>query len=279
VPPSAGTGSTSRLENLGEVRNAGWEALLNATLVQHARFSWDATLTGSANRNRLVSLGGLPNIVSSSTSQQREGYPLNGWWSRRLMSWEDKDGNGIITYNANAALSEIVVSDTTEYHGYSIPKIEMSLTNGVDLFRRKLRLQAMVDYKGGHLIYNNSERIRCASRNNCRGLIDKTAPLWEQARVVAVREHPSRTVAGFFEPGDFIRLRELSATFNGSSSLASRIRARSLGVTAAVRNAGVLWTRYTGTDPEAFGSTGDAPSSFQAFAPPTYFSLRLNVGF
>ncbi|AHG89756.1 TonB-dependent outer membrane protein, SusC/RagA [Gemmatirosa kalamazoonensis] len=279
VPPSAGTGSTTRLENLGEVRNAGWEGLLNATLVQHARFGWDATLTASANRNRLVSLGGLPNIVSSSTSQQREGYPLNGWWSRRLISWDDKDGNGIITYNANPALSEIVVGDTAEYHGYSIPKIEMSLTNGVDLFSRRLRLAAMVDYKGGHLIYNNSERIRCASRNNCRGLIDKTAPLWEQARVVAVREHPSRTVAGFFEPGDFVRLREVSATFSASPALASRIRARSLGLTAAVRNAGILWTRYTGVDPEAFGTTGDAPSSFQAFAPPTYFSLRLNVGF
>ena len=41
---------------------------------------------------------------------------------------------------------------------------------------------------------------------------------------------------------------------------------------------GLLWTRYTGVDPEAFGSTGDAPSSFQAFAPPTYFAFRLNLG-
>ena len=32
-------------------------------------------------------------------------------------------------------------------------------------------------------------------------------------------------------------------------------------------------------DPEAFGTTGDAPSSFQAFAPPTYFTFRLNLGF
>jgi hypothetical protein len=32
-------------------------------------------------------------------------------------------------------------------------------------------------------------------------------------------------------------------------------------------------------DPEAFGTTGNAPSEFQAFAPPKYFSLRLTFGF
>jgi hypothetical protein len=49
--------------------------------------------------------------------------------------------------------------------------------------------------------------------------------------------------------------------------------------TAAARNLGILWTDYTGVDPEAFGTSGNAPSEFQAFAPPTYFSLRLTFGF
>ena len=54
-----------------------------------------------------------------------------------------------------------------------------------------------------------------------------------------------------------------------------------IGMTAtlAARNLGILWTKYTGVDPEAFGTTGDAPSSFQAFAPPTYYTLRLSFGF
>ena len=38
-----------------------------------------------------------------------------------------------------------------------------------------------------------------------------------------------------------------------------------------MRNLGILWTKYAGVDPEAFGTTGDAPSEFQAFAPPTYY--------
>jgi hypothetical protein len=254
--------------------------LINAQIVQSRGLGWDISLNGSNNSNELVSLGGVPSIVSSSTLQQREGYPLNGWWSRKLLSYSDKDGDGIIEYNADANLSEIVVSDTAEYHGYSAPRYELAVVNGLDLFARRVRVSAMIDYKGGHLVYNNSERIRCASRNNCQGLIDSNASLYDQARTVAVREHPSRTVAGFFEEGDFIRFREASMTLTPPEEWASRfLRGRSIVATFAVRNLGILWTKYSGVDPEAFGTTGDAPSSFQAFAPPTYFSFRLTLGF
>jgi len=278
LPPSLGTGAVSRLENLGEVRNSGIEALVSAQLVQRPGFGFDVAVNGSHNSNKLRSLGGQPSI--GTTQQQREGYPLYGWWSRQLTGWDDKNGNGIIEYNANAALSEITVTDTSVFIGYSVPRTEVALTSGFEfLSGRRLRLSGMIDYKGGHKVYNNTERIRCASRFNCSGLINPAASLEEQARVVMVREHPSRSVAGFFEDGDFLRFREVSLTYRLSESMAGRLfRGRGLTATASVRNIGILWTDYTGVDPEAFGTTGDAPSEFQAFAPPTYFSLRFNFG-
>jgi hypothetical protein len=94
------------------------------------------------------------------------------------------------------------------------------------------------------------------------------------------REHPSKSVAGFFEDGDFVRFRELDMTFHVPESLVQRyLRGRSLVATASVRNIGILWTKYKGVDPEAFGTTGDAPSEFQAFGPPTYFALRFIFGY
>ena len=279
LPPSLGTGATARFENLGEVSNKGWEMLFDAQILRGG-IDWTATLNASTNENELVSLGGLPNIVSSSTLQQREGYPLNGWWQRRLLSYEDKDGNGIITYDADPTLSEIMVSDTAEYHGRSAPKWEAALTNGFSILDGQLRLDAMIDYKGGHLVYNNTERIRCASRFNCSGLINPEASLFEQARTVMVREHPNRSTAGFFEKGDFLRFRELSMTVTPPTGFAGGVfGTRTVTATMAVRNLGILWTKYTGLDPEAFGTTGDAPSSFQPFGPPTYFTLRLSFGF
>lgn len=277
LPPSLGTGVTNRFENLGKVRNQGWEALVNAQLMRGSGLGWDLTINGSTNSNRLVSLGGVPPIVGS-TQSQKEGYPLYGWWARALTGFEDKNGNGIIEYNANAALSEITVTDTNVFLGTPLPKRELAISNSFDLFQRRIRVQALVDYKGGHLVYNNTERIRCASRFNCSGLINPQSSLFEQARTVMVREHPSRSVSGFFEKGDFWRFREVSVTWSASQDLASRfLRARNATLSAAVRNVGILWTRYTGVDPEAFGTTGDAPSEFQAFGPPTYFSFRLNL--
>jgi TonB-linked SusC/RagA family outer membrane protein len=274
LPPSLGTGATTRFENLGRVSNYGWEAMIDARILDLDQFGWNLTMTGSTNNNTLDNLGGVPPIISSSTQRQVEGYPLNGWWSRRLVSYDDANGDGII------ALSEIVVSAEPEFHGYSSPRREAAFTNTLSFLQRRLRLSAMMDYKGGHLVYNNSERIRCASRFNCAGLVSRDASLFEQARTVMVREHSSRSVAGFFEKGDFLRFRELALTFTPSEAWAARLfRGRSITATLAARNLGMLWTKYTGVDPEAFGTTGDAPSSFQAFGPPTYFSLRLTLGF
>lgn len=280
LPPSLGTGLTSRFENLGEVQNRGWEGLINAQLVRGRFVGWDVVLNGSVNTNEIVSLGGLPTLVLSSTQQHRKGYPLYGWWVKPLKSWEDKNGNGIIEYNADPTKSEIVVGDTAEYFGSAVPRYSLTYVNGIDAFNRRLRLTGMLDYKGGYKMYNNTERIRCASRNNCRGLIDPTAPLWQQARVVAVREHPTRTVAGFIEDGAFLRLREMSLTYNLPEAWASRVlHARGIAATVAARNLGVLWTDYSGVDPEAYGTTGDAPSEFQSFAPPTYLAFRLTLNF
>jgi TonB-linked SusC/RagA family outer membrane protein len=279
LPPSLGTGATSRLENLGAIRNSGWEALINAQLVQGTSFAWDAMLNAATNDNKIESLGGLPSF-GGSTQQQREQYPLNGWWARTLTGYEDKNGNGVIEYNANAALSEISVSDTAAFIGYPLPRYEVSLSNGLEFWQRRVRLGGMLEYRGGHKIYNNTERIRCASRLNCSGLINPNASLFEQARTVMVREHTSRSVAGFIEPGDYIKLRELNVSFTAPERWAARyLHGRSISGTLAARNLGVLWTRYTGVDPEAFGTTGDAPSEFQAFAPPTYYTLRLSLGF
>jgi TonB-linked SusC/RagA family outer membrane protein len=279
LAPSLGTGATSRFENIGQVSNTGWEMLINAQLLRKRALGWDVTLNGSTNDNRIVALGESPTITISSTQQHVEGYPLYGWWVYDLQGYEDKNGDGIISYNADPNVSEIQVSASRTFVGRPLPKVEAALTNGFDFLDGKLRLSGMLDYKGGHKVYNNSERIRCASRLNCEGLISPNASLFEQARTIMVREHPTRSVGGFIEDGDFIRFRELSLTYNMPEHLAARFfRGRSLGVTLAARNLGIIWTKYTGTDPEAFGTTGDAPSSFQAFAPPRYLTFRLNLG-
>jgi TonB-linked SusC/RagA family outer membrane protein len=270
LPPSGGTGATTRFENLGSVTNKGFEALVNAQLFDRPAFAWDIGISGSHNTNKLVEVkDSLPAIITSATVQQRQGHPLNGYWQRKY-TYNDADNDGIIR------ATEITVDDSASFMGSSIPKTEIVVTNGFDFLNRRLRLQALVDYKGGHYLYNNTERFKCADARNCRGRNDPTASTFEQARSVAATEHAARTLAGFIEKADFIRLREISLTGTAPDSWASRFRAEGLSVTLSARNI-ATFTDYTGIDPESSYGQGDVPQDFLTLPPPTYFTFRLNV--
>jgi hypothetical protein len=107
------------------------------------------------------------------------------------------------------------------------------------------------------------------------------ATLAEKATTTAALEHPARTNAGYFQDGEFVRWREISAQYNLSENIASRIfRSRGANIVASMRNV-KLWTAYRGVDPEVdfTGSTGDTPAEFQTLGPPTYFTLRFNLTF
>ena len=278
LAPSTGAGVVARLENLGSVKNTGWEGLISAQLLERRNFGMDVALNASTNANKLVSLGaGIPNIIGTLV-QERPGYPLNGWWQRKY-TYQDKNGDGILRYSTDPSVSEIAVADSATFMGYSIPKYEASLTTGFEFFNKTLRLQSLIDYKGGYLGYNDTERIRCQNRNNCRGLSDPSAPMWEKARVVALRDTPARSQAGFIEDASFLRFREVALTYRMPQSIASRFfRGQSSTLTLAGRNLGKV-TKYSGIDPESNYGQTDIQNDFQTAPPATYFLLRLNIGY
>ncbi|PYO35950.1 MAG: hypothetical protein DMD74_05865 [Gemmatimonadetes bacterium] len=270
VAPSVGASAT-RFENLGAVRNAGVELSVNAILLNRPSLGWDVTFNASHNSNVIEDMGGVPPIVGT-TIQERRGYPIDGYWQRPILGYRDVNGDGRIE------AWEVTVGDSAVFVGPSLPPTEATLMTGVDLFRRKLRVSALFDYKGGRWQLNGTERIRCESRLNCRGEIDPTAPLWEQARVVALRDHPARTQWGFFEPADAIRWRELAVTYELPAAFAHAMRASRVSVTASGRNL-MRWTKYSGIDPESGYIDAGLQTDFQTQPPPAYWILRMNVSF
>ncbi|MFL5583349.1 MAG: SusC/RagA family TonB-linked outer membrane protein [Gemmatimonadaceae bacterium] len=276
LPPSAGVSAT-RFENLGSVQNSGFEASLRAQVLQLDRIGLDGQLNYSVNNNKLVSLGSVPPIIGADI-REIPGYPLFGVWQRRILGFTDFNGDGILTAN------EIIVSDSAMFIGRSSPHVEMNFVPGMDLFHNMFRVTAQFDYKGGYWLKNSNERIRCNQRLNCSGLANPQAPLWEQARVVALRDHPLRTEGGFWEKGDYTKLRELALTFIAPESWLQRrfVPGNRLSITLAGRNL-KTWTQYTGMDPEAVTSPGgtgvEVEDPFQAVPPPRYVTLRFNLGF
>ncbi|HVI47949.1 MAG TPA: SusC/RagA family TonB-linked outer membrane protein [Chitinophaga sp.] len=56
LPVSSEAGVTSRYINAGSMINRGIELAINATPIQNKNFTWDVTLNGSRNKNKIVSL-------------------------------------------------------------------------------------------------------------------------------------------------------------------------------------------------------------------------------
>lgn len=280
LPPSYGS-VASQLRNLGSVKNAGIEATISGQLIEGRVFSWDASLSGSMNANKVVSLGGNPPQIGT-TSRIVAGYPISALWARPITGWKDKNGDGLLTYWADPAKNEVFVGDSAIYRGYATPPYSMTLNSGWDLFNKAFRFQTLWDYRGGNKWYNNTERIRC-TRPNCSGRNNQKATFEEQATNIAANEHPAKTLDGFFQPGNYIKLREMSLSYTVAPAFAQKYaKARSLNIVLTGRNLWKYTPKYRGVDPELGFSTTEgteAPNEFQTIGFPTTFLFRVNLGY
>jgi hypothetical protein len=292
IAPSVGSGATTQRANLGSIKNAGVEVTFGGQILDRANLGIDFHFSTSLNSNKVVSLGDTPPQIGV-TNWTVVGYPIGGIWAKPIVGYADTNGDGILTVNEVQIRSDTLFSDSVDvktgkrvpigvgtFRGYPQPRYLTTFTPGIDLFRHRLRIQSLFDWRGGNTYYNQTERIRC-TRPNCNGMFNPAASLEEQAMVVAAINAPEKTLDGYYQPGAFVKWRELSATLQLPQRLVSRVGARNASIAFSGRNL-KLWTAYRGTDPESdFTASGDrdTPSEFQTFAAPSLFQIRLNFGF
>lgn len=300
LPPSLGA-SPTRFDNLGRVSNRGFEALVNATLLDLGPARWDVTVNASTNQNRVLELGeGIEPIIFNSEGAQRhtDGYPLGSFFQHRILGFADHNGDGLISRlncgpghptlvleDGTQPPCEVMLSDTAEFLGSPFPTRELGLTSSVTLFQT-LRISGQLDYKGGMQQYNYTRYFRCALWQNCVDAQDRNAPLEDQAAYVAAAYLGS--VAGYIEDADFVKLRELAFTFTAPQQWATRLGTNGLSLTVAGRNL-ATWTKYTGFDPEvnslqyaAGGAAGGGDFHTQDFLtipPVRYWTARVDLRF
>lgn len=279
LPPSLGF-LANPFVNIGEVRNKGWELALNTTAISRRNLEWTNRLALNTLDTKIVSLGD----VSAFGTQNRftKGYQPGAYVSKRIR-------------NINEQTRVVTVADTFEVAGNLWPTLEAGLTSTLTLFNN-LRLTALVDTKQDFTLFNQADFFRETQVVRSNRRIDSTAlSVRERLRRYGnptagqpafVQENGRSTTVdevrdAFLQPGDFIRFRELSATYTVPRSLVSRWRGvSSASIGVALQNV-ALWTDYEGPDPEVVSAAGNEfnRNDFFTLPNPRRALLRVNLSF
>lgn len=243
VPVAPSTGfSGSRLENLGEIANTGFELVLTGAPIDYRNVRWENTVALSTNRNELVSFGDDRDAVIfgiyAPVQRYQEGKPLGAFWASP--AFVDDDGT-------------VRLAEEQVYKGPSVPTREISYSTTLNLFNG-LRLFTLFDYKGGHYQFNVKDW-----RRDRAGISWETVNPDADPEEVRIRMFASQTDL-HVQPADFIKWRDLSLSYSLPQTLLGGTGLQRASLTLAAHNLAVLWTRYGGADPEV-NFHGDATFS------------------
>jgi TonB-linked SusC/RagA family outer membrane protein len=282
VAPSSGFPG-QRFVNIGGIQSQGVELMTRANVLQRDNFNLDLTFNISHNDNEVTDLGGLP-FIQIGANRNQIGLPVMSWFdfrvvkatfdpvTKRATGQICDDGKGGETPCLNAAGQAIA---PRVFIGRADPSTEGSFSTTATLWRR-LRLYGLLDWKGGHRILNNNDRARCQVFNMCLANLEpeKYDPVF-----VAQIQSPNILRHWIYQPGTYVKLREVSLGYTLSSELARYLRAASAQVTVSGRNL-ATWTQYGGTDPENYFTLQQFVRLEQAQVPPLQqFLVSLSLTF
>ncbi|MGH7576575.1 MAG: SusC/RagA family TonB-linked outer membrane protein, partial [Longimicrobiales bacterium] len=246
VPPSSGF-ADDQFVNLGELENKGFEASLNALLLDRDDVRWDAMLSLSSTKSTVTDLGDLDGFQGFW-----EGYAPGVYTSQVITQAErDADGN-IIPESIERAPATLPNGERVV--GQPNPTNEQSLFTTLTLFGN-LQLSALFDRAAGHQLFSGTlsgqATASAAAENSAFGRLwafrDELTPI-EQASIeqdVAVGNHDTYWI----QDADFIKFREVKLSYNLPASLADRIGVSNATLYVGGRNL-YTWTDYPGLDPE-----------------------------
>lgn len=278
-PPSSGWTGT-HLINVGEINNKGIELGVSGAVVQRRNVRWDMYASFSTNSNKLVSFGrdaeGNPILIEDrfgeflSVQRHREGYPLGGYWATDVQ--RDADGRPILGDDGVALLKECPSwaedqrrTCEEEFVGPAFPTRLLGLTNTITLFGN-LRLYGFLDYQGGHYQWCAICSVRTRTDRNSKEIndprLDPSHPDYETWGRYELGLLLSAQTKRYIYPADFIKLREVSATYTIPQRFTQRYGMDRVALTLSGRNLWI-WTKYKGNaDPEvAFTGTASFTTS------------------
>ena len=270
-PPSQGF-ATNQPENVGTIKNNGFEAQLTASFDPTSWSRLETRLQYTKVKGEAVDLGGrVLTIDALSRSYVKEGLPLPSYV-------------GLKVRNPNELGAAVV--DTNQLLGATFPTQIINPSVTLTLFKN-LSIEAIGEFqRGGHLLnaigFQNSglgiwqpcfaaqKALRAAAAGDASTLANVNAKDRMRCSIVAAQ----RDYSYWVESADFFKLRSLSASYDVPKRFTPG--ARNLTVSVVGRNLFVN-TKYTGSDPEVADQRTSTFSRRDYYVFPTYRTFLFSV--
>jgi hypothetical protein len=283
VPLSLTSGFISRKSNTGTMQNKGWEISLNGTPVRTRDFSWDLSFNISLNKNKITSLPNNNADIIVGNQIRRVGFDVSSIYTVLWAGVDPNNGDPLWYTDATRKTTTNEVPSFQDIIGHAAPKGFGSFGTSVNY--KGISLEAQFNYQYGNLVYDSwgfiltSDGSFPSLNKNQKQLRRWQNPgdMTDQPIYIYGNSNNSNAESSrWYYKGDFIRLRDLTLTYQFPKSLLDKIKLDNVSFYVKGTN---LWTKTYDKnltfDPEqGFNGTND----LQVFIQRT-ISVGTKIGF
>lgn len=259
--------------NLGKIRNKGIEIELTGYIVQDKHFKWNASANFSANKNKVLDLGGPHQLIAQGERNEmyvtQVGGPAVQFWGYKTVgvwnSQEEINNNphhekdqpgGLRLQNTN---NDGVINDLDMVPlGSPFPDFTWGITNN---FKYKgFDLSVLIQGVEGIDVWNGDEFYNETRKWNKKYVTNR----WLSP------EHPGDGKTPYFnngidhmmtdyaiQDGSYIALRDITLGYTAPAKYVKKLGLSSLRIYTSIQNLGYWWTGdYKGINPEARITSG-----------------------
>ncbi|RRB07808.1 SusC/RagA family TonB-linked outer membrane protein [Larkinella rosea] len=297
------SGFSSAIKNLGKVENKGLEFSISSRNIDGA-FKWNTDLNFASNRNKVLDIGGAPQIFAGSVANIGQGlnsgiirvgeplgsffgYVTNGLYQTtdELTALTDPQARkpGDRKYADLNGDKKIDDNDRTII-GRAQPKFIGGISNTFSF--KGFELTAFFQGVYGNNILNANRyelEYLNATTNQDRDVLNRWTPTNTNTDIprASTTRPANRVSTRQIEDGSYLRLKNLQLAYNLPTSVIQALKIQSVRVYVTAQNF-LTWTSYSGYDPEVnrFGQDSRSQGFDYASYPATKTLLfGLNVGF
>ncbi|HEY0931034.1 MAG TPA: TonB-dependent receptor [Gemmatimonas sp.] len=266
-PVPATSGYTSVWDNVGAIKNSGFDLALQTQNVRSAKpggFEWTTDLNVTFNKNEVTELyDGLPITATVSgrvTSVAAVGQPLGTFFVYKFLRVDPATGNALYR-KADGTETLAPVAADLAYGGNPQPKYFGGLTNTFTW--GNLDLKGFLQFSQGGKVLNLARIFMDDGGNSRDNKYASVLNRWQKAGDITDQPRMGSTGGArflstrFVEDGSFARLQEVTVGYRLPAALARSMRADNARLYFSGRNL-ITWSDYMGFNPDVNSNGANA---------------------